>query len=362
MLYARAMRKRWAGACAVAAVLALGGEASAQQPPPSGPAPRYKVQPLNLRKEALGSAGFAAVARARMRNGDCAGALEAFDAAINVSIDGSLRRDRGLCNERLGYPYPAIDDYRYYLTVEPDATDADSIRDRLARLEQDTLGYSSASAADTPEGVQAQPAPPASEPPSEGPAKRDAMEQVEHDHNELSSPLRAGTGWAVAPFFAEHKWWYSGTSFGEGDTWSECLGLQIRWSTSAGGALLLEGGFEQFNSGAANLSGLTSQLAYEARFRLDARYDNQLFLAPGVGYDYFTYSPRYAGTASGSGGAVIPRLRFGWRHMLATSAALDLSLDGGVTAKALAQGTFLTDTTSPTAVLIALNVGVAWGL
>jgi tetratricopeptide (TPR) repeat protein len=361
MLYDRAMRKRWAGACALAAVLALGAEASAQQPPPK---PKYKIQPLNLRKEALGSSGFGAVARARMRNGDCAGALEAFDAAINVSIDGSLHRDRGLCHERLGNPYPAIDDYRYYLTVEPDAADADSIRERLARLEQDTLGYSSASSGDTPPEASStsRPAPPVTGEPSEGPAKRDAMEQVEHDHDELSSPLRAGTGWGVAPFFSEHKWWYSGTSFGEGDTWSECVGLQIRWSTSSGGTLLLEGGFEQFNSGAANISGLTSQLAYEARFRLDPRYDNQLFIAPGVGYDYFTYSPRFAGTSSGSGGAVIPRLRFGWRHMLATSAALDFSLDGGITAKALAQGTFLTDTASPTAVLIALNVGVAWGL
>lgn len=338
------------------------GERSAAAHAPARAGTEIQIQPLNLRKESLGSAGFAAVARARMRNGDCVGALEAFDAAINVSIDGSLHRDRGLCNERLGYPYPAIDDYRYYLTREPDAADADSIRERLARLEQDTLGYSSASAADTPDTASATPAappPPSSD--SDTPPKRDAMEQVEHDHNELASPLRAGTGWSVAPFFAEHKWWYSGTNFGEGDTWSECLGLQIRWSVSAASTLLVEGGFEQFNSGAANISGLDSQLAYEARFRLDPQYDNQLFLAPGIGYDYFTSSPRFAGGTSASGGAFVPRVRFGWRHMLAASAALDLSLDGGVTGKALAQGSFLSGSSS-TAGLIALNVGVAWGL
>jgi len=355
------MRNVVAGACFAAAVLALVGEANAQQGP-SGRAPRYKTPPLNLRKEALGSEGFAAVARARMRNGDCAGALEAFDAAVNVTIDGTIRRDRGLCHERLGNAYPAIDDYRYYLTLEPDATDADSIRARLVRLEQDTYGHSSASSGDTPDA--AQPAPPPSETVAPRRPKRDAMEQVEHDHDELSSPLRHGTGWAIAPFFAEHKWAYSGASFGDGDTWSECVGIQLRWSVTRAGALVLEGGFEQFNSGAANISGLTSQLAYEGRIALDPEYNDQIFIAPGVGYEYFTLSPRLAGATATSGGAFVPRVRFGWRHMLATSTSLDLALDGGLTAGALAQGSFLSSSTSgsPTAGLVAFNLAVLWGL
>lgn len=351
------MCKRWAGACAVAAVLALAAQARAQQPPGNRPAPRYKTQREILHKDAPGSVVFGETARARMRNGDCAGALEAFDAAINVSIEPSLRRDRGLCHERLGDPYPAIDDYRFYLTMEPDAADADNIRGRLARLEQDTLGYASP---DAPEPAAEKPAPP-SEASSEERPKRDAMEQAEHDNDDLSSPLRHGTGWSLAPFYAQHKWGYSGTSFGDGDTWSECLGLQLRWSVSGGDAFVLEAGFEQFNSGAANISGLTSLLAYEARFRLDPRYDNQLLLAAGVGYQYLTYAPRLEGS-SVSGGAVVPRVRFGYRHMLAASTALDLSLDGGLALKALAQGSFLTDTASPTAVLVAFNLAVAWGL
>src|ERR1700733_5688511 len=140
------MRKRWLGACAFAAVLASSGGAEAQQQQPAPPRPTHrKPAAPSFRRENLGSAGFAATARARMRNGDCEGALEAFDSAVEVSIDGSLRRDRGLCHERLGDAYPAIDDYRYYLTTDPDAADADGIRERLARLEQSTLGYSSGS-------------------------------------------------------------------------------------------------------------------------------------------------------------------------------------------------------------------------
>ena len=60
-------------------------------------------------------------ARARARAGDCAGALPAFDAAIRVTIEPTLRRDRGLCHEKLGDPFPAIEDYRAYLVARADA-------------------------------------------------------------------------------------------------------------------------------------------------------------------------------------------------------------------------------------------------
>src|SRR5262245_426538 len=75
-------------------------------------------------------------ARARAKAGDCAGALDGFDQAVSQTIEPTLRRDRGLCHEQLGHPYPAIDDYRYYLTERPNAPDADAIRGRLQRLEQ----------------------------------------------------------------------------------------------------------------------------------------------------------------------------------------------------------------------------------
>ena len=49
-----------------------------------------------------------AVARTRLAKGDYAGALEAFDAALRTSMDVTVHRDRGLCHEQLGHPFPAI--------------------------------------------------------------------------------------------------------------------------------------------------------------------------------------------------------------------------------------------------------------
>src|SRR5258708_26995570 len=134
--------------------LATGGAAAQSEPQTAARRPgKYKAQPLNMRREKLGSEGLGDVARTRVKNGDCAGAIDVFDEAIRTSTEPALRRDRGLCHESLGHPYPAIDDYRAYLTAQPDARDADNIRERLASLEQSTLGYSSAST-DTPAEVQ----------------------------------------------------------------------------------------------------------------------------------------------------------------------------------------------------------------
>jgi len=73
--------------------------------------------------------------RTRMAKGDYSGALEAFDAALRTSIDPTVHRDRGLCHEQLAHPFPAIDDFRIYLTALPDAPDAEDIRNRLNQLE-----------------------------------------------------------------------------------------------------------------------------------------------------------------------------------------------------------------------------------
>ena len=102
---------------------------------PAAPKPKYKTQPLILRKRSPGASNLVDAGRARMRTGDCKGALEAFDDALRVTTDPTVVRDRGICNEKLGYPFPAMDDYRAYLTNEPDAADADDIRARLAKLE-----------------------------------------------------------------------------------------------------------------------------------------------------------------------------------------------------------------------------------
>jgi hypothetical protein len=127
------MRKSLVAAYAsiAAAVVLAGGGSALAQPSQKPPAPRWKATPLNLHQ---GSGNMGDVARSRMRSGDCQGALDAFDSALETSIDSTLYRDRGICHEKLGHPYPAIADYQAYLTSNNEAPDADDIRLRLQRL------------------------------------------------------------------------------------------------------------------------------------------------------------------------------------------------------------------------------------
>ncbi|HTQ45388.1 MAG TPA: tetratricopeptide repeat protein [Polyangiaceae bacterium] len=373
------MRKKCAAAGAIAVALALGlvvggsGEARAQTQ--GGAAQGKPQQPLILQKVQLGSAGYTTVARARMRNGDCAGAVDAFDEAVKHSIDPTLRRDRGLCHEQLGHPYPAIDDYRVYLAAEPDAPDAQSIQARLDRLEQQTTGRSESSEANddtsvlqgsvSVNGSTAT----ASESATTTPVTRDTMDYVEHDNEQLRSPLRRGKGWSFAPFFAERKWFITGTNFGDAQTWAEAVGLQFRYSFGHVSTLFLEGGYTRFNSTAATaglytLQGMTSQLGLEFRFPFDPEYDNQLIVAPGLGFEYWVETANVAGASSVDIGMIMPRVRVGWRHMLAVSAALDLSLDAGFgkPAQFSNPSNFPFGGNADMDELVALNVGLVWGL
>ena len=345
------------------------------------PSGKYHLQPLNLRREALGTDAFAAAARARMRNGDCAGALDDFDLALQSAVDATLNRDRGLCHERLGDPYPAIDDYRVYVTAAPDAADAEGIRQRLARLEMDVYKHSSEST-DSPEssggGGGGSSAPHATatatvSASATGPTitvnddipPRDAMETVEHDHDEVLSSVRGGTGFGLAPFFSEHKWNTPGSSFGDSTTWSESVGLQLRYSVTQSSAFYLEGGWELFNStDVATISGLTSQLGYELRVPFDPRYNNQFLLGLGLGFEYLVATPKDVSQSGTSAGIFVPSVRVGWRHMLTDSVGLDLALGLGITAKGLSTGSFLQGAPgqSTTVEILAANLGVVWGL
>jgi hypothetical protein len=386
------MRNGKAAGPLVLALVLVGGTAAAQSrggrsgssvqgsQQPGQPAGKYKLQPLNLHREQLGTEAFASAARARMRNGDCAGALDDFDLALQSTSDPTLNRDRGLCHERLGDPYPAIDDYRVYVTAAPDAADAEGIRQRLERLEMDVYKHSSAplDSAEGGSGSSASTASSASA--SSAPAtatatvtvgdepKRDAMEDVEHDHDEVTSSVRGGKGFGLAPFFSEHKWITQGSSFGDSTTWSESAGLQLRYSVSSGSAFFLEGGWELFNSTTvATISGLTSQLGYELRVPLDPLYTNQFLLGLGMGFEYLVYTPNIVSVSGTSAGIFVPEVRLGWRHMLTTSVGLDLALGFGITGKALAtSSSFLasdgTGGSSPPVEILAANLGVVWGL
>jgi hypothetical protein len=353
------------GAAAAAGIVLAGGVAGAQTKPPV----KYKPQPLLLQKEQLGTERLVNVGRTRMRSGDCAGALEAFDEVLRTAVAPSANRDRGLCHEQLGHSFPAIDDYRAYLTAEPDAPDADGIRQRLVALEEQATGHSSASSSDVPDDATAVAAG-ASVDGSGAPAilgkaaRRDKMDSLDRDDDrEQRSSLRRGKGWGFAPFFAEHKWFSSESSFGDSSTWSECVGMQFRYSFGTS-ALMLEAGYEHYNTtniDAATLSGLTSLVAFEFRVPLDQDYDNQLLLAPGVGYQHRVVVPTDPQFQSTSAGAFVPRVRLGYRRMLDAAVALDVALDFGVT-KYFAYEKFPFDSSEPTQELVALGVAVLWGL
>jgi tetratricopeptide (TPR) repeat protein len=358
---------------AMAVALAFGlvqGTARAQPDDAQREANRhYKPQPLNLRKEQLGTAAYTADARKRMAAGDCEGALTSFDAALSTSNeDPTLYRDRGLCHEKLGHPYPAIDDYREYLTDAPGAPDAEKFRARLTQLEDETSGpppkaaanddtdvppaTASASVSVGSDGAQA----------SAAATSRDKLQYVDDVDDPLRAVLRRGKGFALAPFFAEHKWFFDGTSFGASETWAECIGAQLRYQVGPIGGFLLEAGYEHFNSTSLDpftIAGLTSMLAFEFRLPLDAQYDNQLFLAPGLGYEHISFSPSDASFGSLAENAVVPRLRFGYRHLFEDAAAIDLSVDGGAAKWFVSSDQGLSGST--TAVL-AINVAIVWGL
>jgi hypothetical protein len=128
---------------------------------------------------------------------------------------------------------------------------------------------------------------------------------------------------------------------------------------------VVEAGYEHFNSTAVDLavvSGLTSQVAYEWRFPLDAEYKNQLILAPGLGYEHLVVEPGDAQTASASLGGFVPRVRFGWRRLLAPSAGLELSLDGGAVNFFAYKDFPFHSGGDATSALVGLNFALIWGL
>jgi hypothetical protein len=126
---------RQAGAAVVLAIVFSTGQAHAQPKPAAPPSGKKDApQTYSFERNRIGTE-TAAVARARFAAGDCAAALDAFDEALRHSVEPTLYRDRGQCHEKLGHVFPAIDDYRAYLSAAPDAKDAEEFRQRLARLE-----------------------------------------------------------------------------------------------------------------------------------------------------------------------------------------------------------------------------------
>jgi hypothetical protein len=319
---------------------------------------------FNLQRKSLSTERFAIAARELMKKGDCEGALNAFDQALNESVDSTLNRDRGMCHEQLGHPYPAIDDYQAYLTNAPDAPDADDIRDRLERLRAQVRGLPSPGLDAEREDREG---PPKGEPGATAPMPDDKAEAETPDvvgDDQPPSSLRQGKGWVLAPFFAARKWFRDGRTFGDRETWAEALGGQVRYAFASRSTLILEAGYQRFNANNVDVetvSGLTSEFAYELRIPLNTRFDDQLLFAPGVGYEQLSYEASAdLTTPTYSEGAITGRLRFGYRHMLARSVAIDLSIEGG--GGGIIKYDASLDLHAGTFGLAGTSVALAWGL
>lgn len=343
-------------------LLLLPDLASAQggKAPATGGPSRSSSQ-FTLRREEAGGAD-ASVARSRARAGDCAGALAGFDAAINHTIDPGLRRDRGLCHEKLNHPFPAIDDYRAYLTARPDAPDSDQIRQRLAALEEqqgvggpssqsvknkDDGGAGSATAggqANAGEGnaeasgsvsIGGSGSSSSSKGPKSSRAKDDeegsssgkgfdyyaAQEKKADDADH--SPLRYGEGFIIGAFLHFPRYFV-----GDGTTGDAGYGVGGTLRYALGGALTLtsEFGFAGVGTGGANSSASGPLLAAGAELKIPiTRYaSDQILLKGGLGYERYTVS----GTRIASN-VLLGRFAVGFRHVFGPSLALDLLFDGG---------------------------------
>jgi hypothetical protein len=299
---------------------------------------------FTLRRDEAGSAE-AEAARGRARAGDCPGALAAFDASLRTSIDPSVRRDRGLCHERLGHVFPAIDDYRAYLTARPEAPDADQIRQRLATLEGqaktvETTGEkpraerdrdraeggaeARASVSIGGEGASAQTSASASEP---GAARAKDVDVVVARERLVDaaeeSPLRYGKGFVLGPFVQVPRFWFgdqasSDLAYAVGGAFRYSFGPTVSIVSELGAAGIGTSGEATSRSGALLMGGI------ELRLPVSRYAGDHILLRGGVGYEHQVVSGTRAVTDN-----VLGRFGLGYRHVFGSSLALEAVADGG---------------------------------
>ena len=299
-----------------------------------------------------------ALARSRAAAGDCKSALEAFDAALEYSVEPELHRDRGICHEKLGNPFPAMDDYRFYLTYRPNAQDAARIRERLEALMSENgqapadksaadkssdkngekISVSTSDSNSTKDGKKKDPDDPntptsedvhsdASASVSLGNAGADdgkSVDTLDADERLASeadtSSLRKGKGFIIGPYFALRDFTKAGYGGGE------AFGAAFRYSIGAPSSFVAELGYSTINSTGSDsaLGGLMLFGGYEARFGLDPRYTNALLIQGGLGYERLSQ-----GGTGLVASIVLPRGRFGYRHVFGPNIGLELGVDAG---------------------------------
>ena len=227
-------------------------------------------------------------------------------------------RFRGTCHEKLGHPYPAIDDYRAYLTARPSAADAEAIRARLEALEEQ-VGISKPGAARSAASdlgvvdVEA----------SVG-GKPSNLERVEHDE-ELdaqadASPLRRGRGAALGLVVQPLGFGSNTEGFGV------LAGLDLRFAFNGVSSLIV--GFDYLHVDSTGtdsaLGGAGVHGGYEARIALNPRVSDALLIGATLGFD------RLSQSASGTTFSLLmPLARFGYRHVFGAAFGIEAALDGG---------------------------------
>lgn len=296
--------------------------AYAQSAPPRRSAPQH----FELHR-ARDTSAISNAARARAKAGNCKAALDGFDEALRTTQEAELYRDRGLCHEKEGHRFPAIDDFRVYLTMRADAPDADDIRARLDALE----GNQRKEHETTEDGVK-------SKKDGQGDGQ-DGQKDLRTDPNSKTfemtlddtqrldaaegSGLRLGSGFVLGPYFGLRK-----AFSGEGSSdWGYMVGLSARYSFNSVLTGLLELGYAGFGKSGegTNNGGIQTLLGLEARLRLDRFATNQVFLMGGFGYE------RAANSSTKVTGVVyfLPRLKIGYRHVFGPSVGMEIALDGG---------------------------------
>lgn len=347
----RVRRSRVAGGLVLLSGLLVADLVAAQgAPAPGPPAAGAKRDEPFLFSHDRTWVQVAAAGQARQKQGDCKGAIDAYDEALRSSIDPKVHRDRGLCHEALNHPYPAVEDYRVYLTAHPDATDSDDIRQRLQRLEQalgiggpssdgarstqpaGTTGSASGTAGASGGGGSAsgQGSVSLSVGGSGGgsasadgasTATLDRVQQVENEESEMEvSPLRRGRGFILGPYLDVRR--FDKSAMG----WGQAYGLTMRYSFSSLSTVLVELGGSAVNATGTptELGGVSTFLGYEARFGLDRRLTNGIYVGAGCGYEHLKQ-----GAAGLVFATVLPRGRLGYRHVWGPSLGLEVGLDGG---------------------------------
>ena len=336
-------------ALAFGSCLLLSFDASAAPTPAKGPSaggPSRSGSRFTLNRGEAGGAD-ADLGRARARAGDCAGALPALDAAVRVTAEPTLRRDRGLCHDKLGHPFPAIDDYRTYLTAHPDAPDAPQIRQRLAELEESVgVGGTSGNASSSSSSKSSSKV--------LGPKQGETERSYDYYANEErmvdaadKSPLRNGEGLIFGPYVHIPRFFIgnvdeddqgNGIPISRRQAYAFAVGGTLRYATGPTVTLLSEIGYAAIVPIAGvrdnlTIGGIQTLAGVELRLPVSRFAGDHVLLRGGVGYERYKFSKFSYFTSAASGEGVVSTIpiRFcaGFRHVFGPALGFELLLDGG---------------------------------